>query len=55
METGHVSVRLEVTPEKGYEQVLRDTVLTDELQIQVIYWNKMNRYKLLGNITRLMA
>lgn len=37
METGHVSVRLEVTPKRGSEQVLGDAVLTDELQIQVIW------------------
>ncbi|XP_052800976.1 nuclear pore membrane glycoprotein 210-like [Mya arenaria] len=35
IETGHVSVRLQVTPVKGQGQVVGDDVLTDELQVQV--------------------
>ena len=38
METGHVSVRLEVTPQGGRQQILGDAVLTDELQIQVVLY-----------------
>ena len=35
METGHVSVKLEVTPLPGRSQILGDLTLRDELQIQV--------------------
>ncbi|KAL4239760.1 hypothetical protein ACF0H5_000563 [Mactra antiquata] len=35
METGHVSVRLEVTPRSGSHQILHDSFKADELQIQV--------------------
>jgi len=35
LETGHVSVRLEVSPVRGHNQVTGDAVLTDYLQIQV--------------------
>ena len=35
METGHVSVKLEVTALSGRSQVLGDLTLRDELQIQV--------------------
>ena len=35
METGHVSVKLEVIPAQGRSQILGDMTLRDELQIQV--------------------
>ena len=35
METGHVSVKLEVTPTAGSSQIIGDMTLRDELQIQV--------------------
>ena len=39
METGHVSVKLEVTPVSGSSQIIGDMTLRDELQIQVRYDN----------------
>ena len=41
LETGHVSVRLEVTPAAGSSQIIGDMTLRDELQIQVKYYIQM--------------
>ena len=50
METGHVSVKLEVTALPGRSQILGDLTLRDELQIQVRIYKSYDKKKNLFHI-----
>ena len=50
METGHVSVKLEVTTLPGRSQILGDLTLRDELQIQVRIYKSYDKKKLISHI-----
>ena len=60
METGHVSVKLEVTALPGRSQILGDLTLRDELQIQVRMHKSDDKkayftYCRIGDITKGMS